>query len=481
MRRAVDTLLVFLGAAAAYLALGQRTFYGVDGWMLVRRVAAGDVTSNMHLIYKPIARAAADLGSMIGASVYESMVVASAIGTALGVAAIHAAASVLGARRPQAVLVAGVAGTFPGVVFFATVVERHGPFFAFAGVTALASAWLARSPGVRSALGFALACTAAYAAHSTGVLMVAAYLPLAVAWARTGVTGLPPAPWRRVLTAAGIAALATGLGMLVARRIGVWTDVVTGEGDNFAFFLQHASVHVGRLDMLPACAWNEIVTAFAPMSLLWPLAFRDRRPQLVAWAVTTGVLVYLTFSFLILGSFDERGAYALPLAWPFAWVAVRRLHPALALLALAFAGTLAVVEVRRHDDRPLDAWAAGMRAIAGDATPYLVAASWDDFELVFLHQPGAVAVHGFYDAADARSFEAPLLLEHASLLIRFLEEREAEGRVLLLTEPGLRALRAEPDEPGQAGPLVLEVIERGFELRPVAHGAFRGYRLVPRG
>jgi hypothetical protein len=478
VRRLLDSCSVSALALLVYLGLGQRTFYGVDGWMLVRRVAAGDVRSDMHLLYKPIAAAAARAGAALGLSVYESMLLASAVGTAVGVGLIHAAARELGAARREALWIAALAGALPGVVFYATVVERHGPFFAFAGLTAWASAALARRPGAATATGFALACTLAYAAHSTGVLMVAAYLPLVAAWMRTGIAG-PVRGWGLVLWSCSTAAIGTALGMFVARRIGIWAGTVEREGDNFAFFLQHAAVHVRQPDALPLCLWQEIVVGFAPLSLLWLLAFRDPRPRLVALALSAAVLVYLLFSFLILGAFDERGAYALPLAWPFAWVAVRRFGGWLRPAALGLALALAALFVVRHDDRHLDAWAEGMFALAGERQPYLLAAAWADFELIFLHQPGAVAGTDYYDAFDAHGFPAEVLRDNAALLLAFLRARHAAGRELLLTDPGLEALRA-PAEPGRAGALLVEVLESGFVFEPVDRQAFRGHRLVPR-
>src|SRR5690606_2612405 len=115
VRRALDPLFVLIAAGAVYLALGQRTFYGVDGWMLARRVIAGDVRSDMHLLYKPLAALAVAAGERLGLSPYESMVALSGVGTAIGVAAIHAALRTLGASRRRAGLGAAIAGAMPGV------------------------------------------------------------------------------------------------------------------------------------------------------------------------------------------------------------------------------------------------------------------------------------------------------------------------------------------------------------------------------
>lgn len=472
VRRVTDCLLVGLAALCGYLLLAQRTFYGVDGWRLVRRVSTGDVRSDMHLLYKPIAHRFALAGESLGLSVYESMVLASAVGTAIGVALLVEAGRQLGLDRRRAVLSALLVAALPGVLFFATVVERHGPFFAFAGATALAAARLANGPSSGRGLVFAAACTAAYAAHSTGVLMVAAFLPFAFAIARRrGEGNLPPiAPF-------AIAAIGTAIGMFGARRLGLWLGTVQNEGDNFAFFLQHAAVHVGQIGQLPGCLWNEVLVAFFPASVLWLFA-RPRDAAILA-SVGIAVAVYGLFSFLILGSFDERGAYALPLAWPLAAGASRTLRSAHLVRAILVAGLVSVVLVLRHDDRHLDSWDEGLRALAGDREPYLVAAAWDDFEYVFLFQPDARSGSGFYDAFDAHGFPLEMLRGNAALLHAFLGERCASGRVLFVSDRGLETLR-QPADPGKAGPAVVEVLEQGFEFERVDAAGFHGFRLNPR-
>ncbi len=472
VRRVTDCVLVGCAALCGYLLLAQRTFYGVDGWRLVRRVSTGDVRSDMHLLYKPIAHRFAQWGEVLGLSVYESMVVASAVGTAIGVGLLVEAGRQLGLGRGRAVLTALLVGALPGVLFFATVVERHGPFFAFAGLTAWAAAWLAARPSAVRGVFFAAACTLAYAAHSTGVLMVAAFLPFAyvIAWRRRGDERPGFAPFV-------VAAIGTAAGMFAARRVGVLLGTVQNEGDNFAFFLQHASAHVDQLGQLPECLWNEVVVAFFPVSLLWLLA--RPRDGLLLGAAAVAVGVYGLFSFLILGSFDERGAYALPLAWPLAAVAGRALRTAQLLRAILVAGLVSIVLVLRHDDRHLDRWDEGLRALSGAQEPYLIAAAWDDFEYVFLFQPEARAGAGFYDAFDAHGFPADTLRSNAALLHAFLTERRASGRELFLSDRGLATL-AEPADPGKAGALVVDVLRQGFEFERVDAGGFAGYRLVPR-
>ena len=161
MRGRFDSLLVLLVALPVYLATGQRTLYGVDGWRLLRRAATDDVRSEMHLLYKPMAVAAKQIGALLDVPMLESVVALSGVGTAVGVALVHAAARRFGLGRGDALWVAVLVGTAPGVWFYATVVERHGPFFAFVGLSAWALAWFAVRPGPWAALGFSLAVSLA--------------------------------------------------------------------------------------------------------------------------------------------------------------------------------------------------------------------------------------------------------------------------------------------------------------------------------
>ena len=471
----LDTLWVFLVTLAAHLAVGQRTLYGVDGWRLLRRIAGGDRRSDMHLLYKPGAVLARDVGAWFGVPVLESVVAYSALGTAIGVAAFHLASRWSGLARRDALLVALLVGVAPGVVWYASVVERHGPFFAFAGLSAIAAVLWARWPGPLTALALALGTTLAYAAHSTGVLLLGAWLPFGVALARHRDPGcrLPP------LVVWGVVAIvATGAGMVAARELGVWVGVVTLRSGNLDFFLQHAAVHVRQPWLLPVNTWQELVVPFVPASILWLVAFW--RPALRGLAIATvvGLLGYQAISFAILGGFEERGAYTLPMVWPLAWLTVACWSRRVVLVAAIAGAGLALGWIVQHDVEPFRDQAAAIRAIAPEPPgAYLIAAAPGDFELIYAHFPDATAAGDYYDAFDAHGFPVDLVRTHAKTFLQRLEQLRA-GRPMLMTARGLAFLET-PADVGKAGPLVLAVLANGYRFEPAGAG-FDGYRLVPR-
>lgn len=477
VRRWFDALLVFVAVAAVYLAAGQHTIYKLDGWRELRRLAGGDVRSDMHLLFMPVMKAGVEAGAVFGLSMHDAAVATSALLAALGVAFVHGAARVGGASRGGALVVSLAVAFAPGVAFFATVFERHGVFVAGLGLTALAGACFARRPAPGTAIGFAGALTVAYALHSTGALLGASYLPWAMVQAGRGST-IPPASPRRVLAlGAGCGAIAVALAVL-ARRIGIWNGLVEDEGANARFFLVLASHHGSQPGLLTSALWNEIVVPFLPLSLTWLAAFR--RPALrgetivVAWSAA----LYLALSFLLLGDTDERGAYALPLAWPFAYLTWRALGLRTTCVAIAIAAALAASQIRGHDRDPLAAVASDLRRAAGSSEPFLLAAAPADFELLYLHFPAARPNRDYWDAFDAKGFPADLVRAQADVLFAYLREQSAAGRMLVLTAAGREEL-LQPVDPGRAGALVLGELERAFRFEPLIAGSFAGQRLIP--
>ncbi|MBK8978041.1 MAG: hypothetical protein IPM29_19215 [Planctomycetes bacterium] len=482
LRARLDTLWVLAVALVVYLLAGQRTLYGVDGWRLLRRIHAEDIRSDMHLLYKPLALLAKRTGEVLGAPMLESVVALSGVGTAIGVALCHAAARRLGVTRREALLLAALVGTAPGVVFYATVVERHGPFFAFYGFSVWAAAVLATRRTARgevlAALLLAVATTSAYAAHSTGFLVLAVHLPLLAWFSRAGFADSAPRSWRRLWGLAALTCVATVVGMWGARHLGVLAGTVGDVRGNYAFFVQHASEQIKHPAELPRNLWQEIIQPFLPMSVLSLGLYRRGFARGLAAALGCAVLAYWGISFAILAGFEERGAYALPLAWPLALAVLLAWPRRFGWIAVAVAALLSALWIVRHDTEPFAARAEGMRALAAPGEPYPIAASPEDFSTLWGYFQGARSADDFYDAFDARAFPAETLQRFGALLVTKIEQLRA-GRILLLSEDGLHTLE-QPAKPGEAGPLVLELLRERYEFEPVASLAFHGYRLTPR-
>ena len=477
MHRRFDALLVFVAVAAVYLAAAQHTIYKLDGWRELRRLAGGDVRSDMHLLFMPVMKGGVEAGAGIGLSMHDAAVATSALLAALGVAFVHGAARVGGASRGGALTVSLAVAFAPGVAFFATVFERHGVFVAGLGLTAFAGAAFARRPALGTAIGFAAAMTVAYALHSTGALLGASYLPWAMSQAARGTTSPAVTPRRVLALGAGCGAIAVALALL-ARRIAIWNGLVEDEGANARFFLVLAAHYGAQPGLLAPALWNEIVVPFLPLSLTWLAAFRRPALRGEALVVAGSAALYLALSFLLLGDTDERGAYALPLAWPFASLTWRALGLRTTCIAIAIAAGLAGWQIRDHDRDPLAAVASDLRRAVGPSEPFLLAAAPTDFELLYLHFPAARPNRDYWDAFDAKGFPADLVQSQTEVLSAYLREQLARGRTLVLTAGGREELM-QPVDPGRAGGLVLGELERAFRFEPLTEGTFVGQRLVP--
>ena len=135
-----------------------------------------------------------------GVSPFVAGGVLSAVATAIGAGLTHAASRVLGLNRADALLVAALTACTPAVMFYASVVELHGVFYAFAALGALRASHLIATPTVANAVLLGLATALAYCFHSTGHLLPLLFA--AMFWgARGGGVGWPrlPATRRTVL------------------------------------------------------------------------------------------------------------------------------------------------------------------------------------------------------------------------------------------------------------------------------------------
>ncbi|MGE3877868.1 MAG: hypothetical protein AB7I19_02320 [Planctomycetota bacterium] len=479
MRRWFDTTLIFLVTCAFGLSLAQRTMYGVDGWVLLRRIVGGDLRSDMHLAFKPVAYVGLRVGQGLGLTAHDAVVATCAVCTALGVAGIHRAALALGAGRGAAALLALCVAATPGVAFFATVVERHGVFMAGVGIAAWAAAALAARPSPLRAVVLGLAIAIAYALHSTGVVLWLAFVPMAFLAVREAGFARQ-STWRRDALLAATAGVAAVVLILLFRQAALAIGTMRDPGASFAFFLAHARVHGRQPGMLVASTWNEIVAPLLPFSITCWFAWWRPSLRLTASAILLASLAYAVLVWLMLGDFDERGAYTLPLAWPFAWLTWRAVGVRGTLVALLAAGTLAVIGIRRHDDRHLAPVAEGMTAIAGSAPLFLLPAAPSDFELIYLHFPRLRGNLDVWDLFDAAHFPPDAIESNTGLLVdSYLKGKLDEGRVVLISEAGWQWL-AEPTGDASAGPTLRAILERSFQLEPVGSLGFRGLRVQRR-
>ena len=310
-------------AFALYLALGQSTLYGIDAWDDLRRLADGDSRSAVHVLYRPLAAWFGSWGQGLGLSLHESVRMFSAVGAALGVVCVGAASRVLGASRGESFWIALWVAVAPSMLFYATVAERHGPFFAFAGLAAYCAARSVTNGGLLWAVALSVAIGLAYGAHSTGVLLVALFVP----WVASERVQRDSA-WLRDSLVVVFGSAAAGFAM---SRIAIATGQLTEATGNFDILGEYASVAIQHVDHAPIVLWGEYLLPLMPISLLWIVRWWGPGGACVGASLGIGVGVYLVFAFLVLAGFYARegfgefGAYLLPLAWPLAHVAVTHL------------------------------------------------------------------------------------------------------------------------------------------------------------
>lgn len=328
------TALLGLGAAVAYLLLRRLTAHGNDVFTMMRWLDDG-VAHPQHPLYLVLARGVRTVLAPFGVGTMAALAVFSAVGAAVGVAAVHRAALVLGAERVRAAWLAATVASLPTVVFFATVGELQAPFFGGAGLAAWAVAvWLrqdgsgARLAAAAAVAGIATACAALQ--HATGHLLV----PVAASACWWG--GVRRPAGERLVAVAVFAGVHAGLafcGFQVLQLTGTRLP-----GDPGSFLAERADV-AQWIGFVPSAFVAQWLVPFAPLSVLAWLGLR-RAPGRMAWFLGVAT-AYLLVSTALARAADEVGGYLLPLAFPAAYLAVDVLpRRALALVfALAVAAT----------------------------------------------------------------------------------------------------------------------------------------------
>jgi hypothetical protein len=455
-RGARDAWLVFALSAALYLALRQHTFYKTDGLTLVHFASTGSWWgSGHHALYLPLLRLVHALLAPFGISVYESALALSALGGACGVAFAHAGFRRLGLERAQALIASALVGTAPALVFFATVVEYHGAYFALAGFAFWCMARCHERPSAVRALALGAACQLGAQVHSSGNLLPG----LLLAWFVALGWGSREQRWRRVRLAV-LAALAHAA--LLPLFGALWSGLGGGTSarSQLAFLLEEP----GGLADVPRMLAHEALLPFLPLSVACWLAWlrKELRPELVA--LFLGLLPYAALS-LLLGvgrpDFVERGAYWLPLAIPAARSCAAAVPRTGALgLALVALG-LAWMAVARHDDpAPARAFARTWSAIQSEREGVLLIAGFEDHAHTLIALP------------RQPNFELDLVAQlppqefarRAAQLDAALDAFASGKRPLYLTAGALAFLRM----PGLAsGALLLQRLEQRYELREV--------------
>jgi hypothetical protein len=482
-----DGILLALALFALYAALLQGTFYKVDGHALLDLSRQGIARHPYHTFYLGLLAWLRAATQPLGLGLYDTACILSALGTAAGVCLVHTASRVLGGDRAQCTATALAFGLSPGVVFFATVVEVHGVFLVFAGLSACALAWCARSLHAVAAVVAGLSLALAYLAHPSGALM-GALLPV-LAWAARQ----HALPWRKVLAVcAGAAASAVFAILLLIPLLRRWAGIPFDPTATAGGWLSFgAGKLLDPLLTLRTLALEWVLPA-APLSLLALLGLGLPRTRTGSLLLVAGVLPYALAAQLMLAGYTERGAYLLPAAWPTALVAVALAgqRPRVLALLCALAGALAVAQVIAHDEpERARGFAAGVAEIAAGAPVFLITGDEHDY-----------GAHAMYLPATPQSFLTLAVSQSAETMRQGLPafdadlaRRMAEGTVVLLTQAARRQLEAaaasgswmmshdpplQMQAPGAAA--LLQHLLATYHLQPVRAVGFAGYRLERR-
>lgn len=477
-----------------YCLLGQNSLYKVDGHSLLWLSKLGETQHSYHTLYLPGLELLKSVCAPLGLGLYETARLYSALGTALGMLFVHAACRQLNLSRLGCNVGTLLLGTSPAVVFFATVVEVHGPFWAFAGLAWLGAARLLRTrhPLATPLIG---ACFGlAFLSHPTAALMVF-MLPALYALGARSLPDSEPFSLPRCAIATALAGVSMGVFILVVPRVLGWLTGAEADASSAWFMLTN---YPGDELLAPVrtleIAAEEWLLPFVPASLLALWAACGRELRTPALLLLAGLIPHLLVAQLMLKGYSERGAYLLPAALPTMLLALEVLdhHRRLVVPALLVSAGLAFAQVERHDDpeRPL-AMAEGLRELSGDQPFYLIAGHPYDIEAMLLYHEEltphwlGVTIEAPEQTIDTRlrDIDTAIALCDQNGLDSFVSQRAIDG-LQRAADTGQWLLSHDPEllisGRGAAAKQILAHLESKYRTVPVRAAGFDGFRLQAR-
>jgi hypothetical protein len=472
MRQLVACAAACVAFAVTFL-LRQRTFYKDDGDVYLMSILEGKLEHPHHMLYKPLIAGLHQLLSRCGASLYDAAVLASALGTALGVGCACAASRMLGLSRGAALATAALMLSVPAVLFFATVVELHGVFLGFAGPCFVVFAALARTPTVVRGVWWGLALAFAYIGHASAGLLPALLLPLALFYPRYAPT---PARVRQLALPALAAGLVFATALLLLPSLGRITGLGVDTGSAAAYVARDAAAFAADVKRWATTLLYEWVLPYAPLNVLALLACFVGAARAQARWLWLAVLPYYLVCVLLLPS-AEFGAYFTPFAWPLALLALRVAPPAWLVACGALGYAFGVWWIGAHDRPELaQRFAAGVQAATGGHAPSLLLGDHDDVKATLIALPAAANLLVLHAGAVPESFFPDVMQR----LDAYLQAQWQQGRVVLLTAGAARVL----EQVVPSGARVLPALQARYRVTRVdyadATAAFAGYRVEPR-
>ncbi len=338
----IEAWILAIPILVIYLFLRQRVFFQFDGIPIVMGLRDGTSFQTHHFLHAPLLRFLAWLLSPLGLTPFTVAGVYSAIGMAVAVPALHFFFRAFGLSRQRAILGCIAVSMLPCVLFFATVIEYHGPFFGVAAWALGLAASLRNRPGTLRAACVGVLTYFAYLMHGSGALLPALFLP--IAFARTSVDC--QRGWRRLYP---FAIATTVLAILIACTPILFSFFLPSDPTDEALsFVSAYFEHFDASQFFPRIL-SEWLLAFLPFSFLALLAFLPKRTRALATTLHVSILPYLILCLLLIANNPQRGAYLLPFAPLAVLPAVQLLPPSRILLATLLAGIFAVFGILRHE------------------------------------------------------------------------------------------------------------------------------------
>jgi hypothetical protein len=488
-----EPLVWFVGCLLLYLGLGADAFYKTDGPDLVRLLddhlrTGAPLQHPWHVGFLP---ALLGLRTGLGWLGLHPGYLAlgtwfSALGAALGVACLHAAAGRLGLPRRTARTAALCLALNPGTVLFGTVVEFHGPLLGMVGVATWWTAVQVRNPRWWGLLGLGGLGHLAFLVDGQALFLPVWLLSffLARRW--------PNGTRRRDLLHAGLAGVVHAACFLLGPRLwpqhyGFWADLAEG-------FRQEGSI--GRpqgLEWTGVIFVQEWLWPLLPLSalvFLAPLRAGLRR-EFVAFALGAVPFLYLSVRQLVFE--PEFGAYLLPMLVPAALLVAQAagargcrwlwLLLPLGLWPWCAGGGAHLREQAAYDAQFATAVAKG----AGAQPPFVLVGSARELAAAYARLQPEQFLWVRLSAAMPRAAATPA---HVQGMVVQLRALLGAGRAVLLTEAALASLddpraamlaekpslQVEPNE-AYAGPRFAAVLREQFAMTKAADGLLR---LVPK-
>jgi hypothetical protein len=470
-----DGVLLALAALGVCWLLGQQSLRS-DAHRFLLQVESGDLYHENHFLYLPALAAFDWLLSRAGMTLYQAAQLASMIPSALGILLVHASCRRLRLARGDALALTALVAASPPVVYFATLVEVHGFFFAFAGLSFLATAHLLATMSAAAAVLLGLAMAAAYCAHGTGALLPGVLGPtlLALAWQRGS---LPDrGAWLRALGLLALAGIVLAAGIATAGAT-VRRAAPAGAHEGLGFLLYRA----GLIENLPAAlagvTANEWLWPYLPLSVLWLIGFARRRARPLALAALLSLAVYLAAATALLGAPDsqiENGAYLLPLVWTVALVCRAALARWIVIAVACLCLGMGVRLIRTFDEaeRSLE-FQRGFEEVTAGQPALLLIGNYFDLEAFLVRLPRVPHLLVPRLAAVPEPTMPALLAQ----LDRTFEDHWRRAAGVYLTRDA-ETLLLEAAAMSPASRLLLEHLRNRYRLEPVAARGFAALRVA---